>query len=97
MARGVSSLLLQGCLWFQLNSVLEMGRLYQTGDYGRLVKGTVLYEGRTDSQVKVRGHRVDLAEVDAALNTLQQVDKTSVLCYHAGEVDQVSPFNTPFS
>lgn len=67
-----------------------MSRLYHTGDYGRLVKGTVLYEGRTDSQVKVRGHRVDLAEVEAALNSLPEVDKTSVLCYHPGEVDQVS-------
>ncbi|XP_046687750.1 LOW QUALITY PROTEIN: N-(5-amino-5-carboxypentanoyl)-L-cysteinyl-D-valine synthase-like [Homalodisca vitripennis] len=66
-----------------------MARLYHTGDYGRLEKGTVLYEGRTDSQVKVRGHRVDLAEVDAALNKLPQVDKTAVLCYRPGEVDQM--------
>uniref|UniRef100_A0A1B6MA14 Carrier domain-containing protein n=1 Tax=Graphocephala atropunctata TaxID=36148 RepID=A0A1B6MA14_9HEMI len=67
----------------------DMARLYHTGDYGRLEKGTVLYEGRTDSQVKVRGHRVDLAEVDAALNKLTQVDKTAVLCYQPGEVDQM--------
>uniref|UniRef100_A0A1B6HWT7 Carrier domain-containing protein n=1 Tax=Homalodisca liturata TaxID=320908 RepID=A0A1B6HWT7_9HEMI len=67
----------------------DMARLYHTGDYGRLEKGTVLYEGRTDSQVKVRGHRVDLAEVDAALNKLPQVDKTAVLCYRPGEVDQM--------
>lgn len=63
--------------------------MYHTGDYGRLVKGVVLYEGRTDSQVKVRGHRVDLAEIDAALNKLEPVDKTAVLCFKPGEVDQV--------
>ncbi|XP_054273194.1 beta-alanyl-bioamine nonribosomal peptide synthetase ebony [Macrosteles quadrilineatus] len=67
----------------------DMSRLYHTGDYGRLVKGTVLYEGRTDSQVKVRGHRVDLAEVDAALSKLPQVEKAAVLCYKPGEVDQM--------
>lgn len=67
----------------------DYSRLYRTGDYGRVVKGIILYEGRTDSQVKVRGHRVDLAEIDAALNKIKGVDKTAVLCYRPGEVDQM--------
>lgn len=43
-------------------------RLYRTGDVGRyLASGDILYLGRRDSQVKVRGYRVELAEVEAAL------------------------------
>jgi pyochelin synthetase len=43
-------------------------RLYRTGDYGRLTDGGVIeLLGRRDNQVKVRGHRIELAEVDSAL------------------------------
>ncbi|KAI5694275.1 hypothetical protein M8J75_013963 [Diaphorina citri] len=68
----------------------EYRRMYKTGDYGRIVDDILLYEGRTDSQVKIRGNRVDLSEVEAALSKLSEVDKLSVLCNKPGEVDQVS-------
>ncbi|KAA2265804.1 amino acid adenylation domain-containing protein [Solihabitans fulvus] len=43
-------------------------RLYRTGDLGRyLPGGAIEFLGREDSQVKIRGHRVELAEVEAAL------------------------------
>nr|BFE75849.1 hypothetical protein GCM10020092_091500 [Actinoplanes digitatis] len=42
-------------------------RLYRTGDLGRWVADTVEFLGRNDDQVKVNGHRVELAEVEAAL------------------------------
>ena len=42
-------------------------RLYRTGDLGRWVGGEVEFLGRTDDQVKVNGHRVEPAEVEAAL------------------------------
>lgn len=66
----------------------DQNRLYSTGDYGRIVKNVVVFEGRTDSQIKVRGHRVDLAEIDASLSRLEEVNKSVVLCYRPGEVDQ---------
>ncbi|KAF6209594.1 hypothetical protein GE061_015342 [Apolygus lucorum] len=62
--------------------------LYRTGDYAKLVKGTLLFEGRTDSQVKVRGHRVDLSEVEATLIKCPEVQKGIVLCHNPGEPDQ---------
>jgi amino acid adenylation domain-containing protein/non-ribosomal peptide synthase protein (TIGR01720 family) len=42
-------------------------RLYRTGDLGRWLGDTVEFLGRNDDQVKVNGHRVELAEVEAAL------------------------------
>jgi acyl-coenzyme A synthetase/AMP-(fatty) acid ligase len=63
-------------------------RIYKTGDYASLHKGFVYYEGRTDSQIKIRGHRVDLSEVEKNLMSLDYVEKGVVLCYHAGEIDQ---------
>nr|BAK55684.1 ebony [Drosophila melanogaster]BAK55685.1 ebony [Drosophila melanogaster]BAK55689.1 ebony [Drosophila melanogaster] len=67
----------------------KYARLYRTGDYGSLKNGSIMYEGRTDSQVKIRGHRVDLSEVEKNVAELPLVDKAIVLCYHAGQVDQV--------
>ncbi|EWC60856.1 Siderophore biosynthesis non-ribosomal peptide synthetase module [Actinokineospora spheciospongiae] len=43
-------------------------RMYRTGDLAaRDERGRVRFLGRTDRQVKVRGHRVELGEVEAAL------------------------------
>ncbi|XP_076649113.1 nonribosomal peptide synthetase ebony [Halictus rubicundus] len=66
----------------------EYSRIYRTGDYARISKGVVMYEGRVDSQIKVRGHRVDLTEVEKAVSRAPGVDNVVVLCYKPGELSQ---------
>ncbi|MBB4906171.1 non-ribosomal peptide synthetase [Actinophytocola algeriensis] len=54
-------------------------RLYRTGDLGtRGADGALDYHGRRDRQVKVRGHRVELGDVEAGL--LRVPDVTAAAC-----------------
>ena len=50
------------------------GRLYGTGDLVRMdADGLLHFEGRADAQVKIRGHRIELGEVEARLSDLPGV------------------------
>ena len=51
------------------------GLMYRTGDRVRkTADGTLEYLGRNDFQVKVRGHRIELSEIDAVLSGHPSVD-----------------------
>ncbi|MFC8527727.1 amino acid adenylation domain-containing protein [Nocardia sp. NPDC057227] len=50
------------------------GRLYRTGDLARRNEaGLIEFLGRADEQVKVRGHRIELGEVEAAVAAAPEV------------------------
>jgi len=59
-------------------------RLYLTGDVGMLREdGCLVHLGRRDRQVKVHGNRVELAEIEAALLCLPQVQEGVALARDA--------------
>ncbi|MGS2618251.1 amino acid adenylation domain-containing protein [Micromonospora sp. LZ34] len=54
-------------------------RLYRTGDLVRQEPdGRIVYLGRADRQVKIRGQRIELGEVEAVLADLPGVDRVAV-------------------
>ncbi|MFI0982041.1 amino acid adenylation domain-containing protein [Streptomyces sp. NPDC021093] len=55
-------------------------RLYRSGDLARrLPDGTLEYLGRIDQQVKVRGHRVEIGEIEAELGAHPGIRHAAVL------------------
>ena len=64
-------------------------RLYRTGDMGRLLPDWNLeFIGRVDHQVKLRGFRIDLGDVESTLRQNQQVREAVVLMKGFGPSDQ---------
>lgn len=56
------------------------GRLYRTGDLGsRDEEGRYHFHGRADRQIKARGHRVELGEIEVALHALPVVEDAAVV------------------
>ncbi|MEM9164325.1 MAG: non-ribosomal peptide synthetase, partial [Cyanobacteria bacterium P01_F01_bin.4] len=62
-------------------------RLYRTGDLGRWEEtGELTYLGRGDRQVKIRGHRVELGEIEAALAGHPEVSDCAVTVSEIGQL-----------
>ncbi|BCB88657.1 hypothetical protein Psuf_059700 [Phytohabitans suffuscus] len=64
-----------------------VGQLYKTGDVVRLrADGELCYLGRNDTQVKIRGLRIELGEVEAAIAACPGVRQCAVLARDGGLV-----------
>jgi len=56
------------------------GKLYRTGDLARWSPdGNIEYMGRIDEQIKVRGFRVELGEIESKLRELKEVRDCAVI------------------
>ncbi|MGH3158937.1 MAG: non-ribosomal peptide synthetase [Streptosporangiaceae bacterium] len=64
-----------------------IGKAYRTGDLGRWCPdGRLALHGRMDRQVKVRGGRVELDEIESVLKSHPNVKAAAVLLQHPGQV-----------
>jgi D-alanine--poly(phosphoribitol) ligase subunit 1 len=62
----------------------EVERAYHTGDYGQRIGGNLYCKGRLDRQVKIRGERIELGEIDDLLRRSGYAAAYSIV--HDGEV-----------
>jgi acyl carrier protein len=74
---------------FMTNPFRAGERIYATGDIGKYRRdGTIDYVGRADGQIKVRGMRVELGEVEVAIAAHPLVGQTAVLVHDAPDGSQ---------
>jgi clorobiocin biosynthesis protein CloN4 len=58
---------------------------YRTGDLGRWdAEGNLAYVGRRDKMVKLRGNRIEPAEIEAVISTLSSVAEVAVVVVGSG-------------
>ena len=71
-------------------------RTYRTGDLGRFrPDGCLEHLGRKDFQVKIRGHRIETAEVEAALLSLDCIREAAVVAEHRQSHDSLCAYVVP--
>ena len=70
-------------------------RLYRTGDrVRRRADGTLEYEGRFDHQVKIRGHRIELREIESSLLEHEGIGQAVAVALGAKESAQLVAYFT---
>ena len=63
-------------------------RLYRTGDLARYAPdGSIIFSGRNDAQVKIRGHRIELGEVETLLRQHDKVREAVVVAREGTNTD----------
>lgn len=73
-------------------------RMYRTGDLARWLPGEVIdYVGRADHQVKIRGVRVELGEVEAAIRRVPGVQAAVVAAAGEGSQRRLDAYLVPVS
>jgi hypothetical protein len=71
-------------------------RLYATGDVGRWTREGVLeFAGRTDQQVKLLGHRIELSEIETSLSRHEGVAAAAVVARGSDEDARLIAYVVP--
>lgn len=52
---------------------------YLTGDLGRWVNGELVFLGRNDAQVQIKGYRVELYEIENAISKIENIVSNAVI------------------
>ncbi|WYD82005.1 MAG: amino acid adenylation domain-containing protein [Candidatus Electrothrix gigas] len=77
-------------------SQVNGARLYKTGDLARyLPEGMIEYRCRKDHQVQIRGFRVELGEVEAALLTHPMIKEAAVVAHGEGKSKRLMAYTVP--
>ena len=64
-------------------------RMYRTGDIGKWdEEGSIIFIGRKDNQIKIRGNRVEIDEIEINIERKEYVKQAKVV-YHKNENDEI--------
>lgn len=63
-------------------------KAYLTGDLGYIYNGMLYYKARKDKQIKFKGYRIELTDIEENLQELDYIDKAIVI-RNANEADKV--------
>ncbi|KEK12558.1 polyketide synthase [Lysinibacillus sphaericus] len=72
---------------------LQSGYLYKTGDLGQVLpNGKIVCYGRKDNMVKIRGHRVELEEIERYLREIPSIKDAVVKLYKNEDGEQLCAY-----
>ena len=72
------------------------GRIYRSGDLGRLLPdGSILIQGRTDDQRKIRGQRIELGEISGCLLQVSSVQDCAIEVVKTEQKERLMAFWIP--
>ncbi len=81
---------------FAIDPLDDEVRVYKPGDLGVMsADGCLEHTGRRDVQVKIRGHRIELSEVEAALVGLDGIGDAAVVVDHRETQDRLVAYIVP--
>lgn len=66
-------------------------RIYQTGDLARVGEdGLFYFLGRADAQIKSRGYRIELEEVETALRSIEELEEGAIVAIETEGFERVN-------
>ena len=73
-----------------VDNPFDGGIMYRTGDMVRMLPdNTLAIEGRRDSQVKIRGNRVELSEIETVIREIDYVEDVTVQAIKNGDNNEL--------
>ncbi|AFL68053.1 non-ribosomal peptide synthetase [Sulfurospirillum barnesii] len=80
---------------FQKDLFFEGQKMYLTGDMGKInADGNLVFLGRKDAQIKLRGYRIEPEEVARVMEGLSFIDATSIDVHDEGESKSLVAYYT---
>ncbi|WP_375178817.1 amino acid adenylation domain-containing protein [Enterococcus rotai] len=78
---------------FVMSTYEEHQKIYKTGDLGQWNEdGEIVYLGRKDDQIKIRGFRVELQEIEAVLKQMRGIREAVVVLKEEGDHQFLTAF-----
>lgn len=75
------------------NAFSNQGKMYKTGDLGKYTSsGELICLGRIDQQAKIRGHRIEMGEIEQQVLNIHQIKDVAVVVKNQGEAEKLTAY-----